>query len=230
LTLLETATVELPDDAQRRLAALARWRKRSRLVRFYRRALPFAMMLLLLFGIGWVAVRAVMAAYLAPKETAATIHLLHPRFYGRNEKNQPYVLSASEAVRDGAEPNRIGLTSPVMEQAVGAPSPQVVSSDRGAYNEQGRLLDLFGHVKASDGQGNHFFSETARVDMPRNMVSGRTAVSGYGPQGTFSASSYVIYDKGDRVVLNGNVHAHLLNHPSQETSRPVSQPKEGKAQ
>lgn len=226
----DPAAAEFSHDAERRLVALARWRKRSRLVRLYRRALPLAMAALLLFGVGWVVVRAVVAALLAPPESAATIHLLHPRFYGRNDKNQPYVLSAEEAVRDGADPNRIGLTAPVMVQYVGAPAPQVVSGDRGSYNEEKRILDLFGRVKASDGQGNHFASETARIDMPKNMVSGRSPVSGYGPQGTFSASSYVIYDKGDRVDLNGDVHAHLLTHPSSTTApNPAAQGQEDKA-
>lgn len=200
-------------DAERRLAALARWRKRSSLVRFYRRALPGAMALIVLFGVGWVAVRELAAEIGAP-ESAGTIHLLNPRFYGRNDKGQPYVMSAQEAVRDGADPDRIALVRPVMSVEAGNPQPETVMSERGTYHERARLLDLFGDVRASDGQGDHFASAAAHVDMPKNSVTGQTPVSGYGPRGTFSAAAYAIYDKGDRVVLIGNVHTHLLNSPA----------------
>ena len=37
-------------------------------------------------------------------------------------------------------------------------------------------------------------------------------MNGYGPDGTISASSYAIYDKGQHIVLTGNVHTHLVNH------------------
>lgn len=207
-------------EAARRLAALARWRKRSELVRFYRRALPAAMIALILFGVGWVAVRALTAG-MHKGESVGSIHLLHPTFYGRNDRGERYILKADEAVRDGADPNRIALSSPKMWQFTDAPLPQTVVANRGVYLEKERLLDLYGDVQATDGQGYHFRSEFAHVDMPKNSVVGQTAMSGYGPSGTISASSYAVYDKGQHLVFRGAVHTHLVNVQS---SKPAATP------
>jgi lipopolysaccharide export system protein LptC len=202
----------LSADAARRISALARWRKRSELVHFYRRALPAAMIALVLFGVGWVLVRALMSLGLG-REAVGTIHLLHPTFYGRNERGERYILRADEAVRSGDNPDRIALTQPRLWEYSTAPLPETVTSATGVYHEKEKLLDLFGHVKASDGAGNHFASETAYVNMRRNSVVGQTAAYAYGPQGTISASSYAIYDKGQHIIFTGNVHTHLVNNP-----------------
>jgi lipopolysaccharide export system protein LptC len=202
----------LSADAERRIEALARWRKRSQLVHFYRRALPAAMVALLLFGVGWVVVRALMSLGLGG-EAVGTIHLLHPTFYGRNERGERYILRADEAVRAGDNPDRIALTQPKLWEYSTAPEPETVSSATGIYHEKEKLLDLFGHVKASDGAGNHFGSETAYVNMRRNSVVGQTAAFASGPQGTISASSYAVYDKGQHIIFTGNVHTHLVNNP-----------------
>jgi lipopolysaccharide export system protein LptC len=202
----------LSADAVRRVQALARWRKRSQLVHFYRRALPATMIALVLFGLGWVAVRALMSLGLGG-EAIGTIHLLHPTFYGRNERGERYILRAAEAVRAGDNPDRIALSQPKLWEYSTAPQPETVSSATGVYHEKEKLLDLFGHVQASDGAGNHFASETAYVNMRRNSVVGQTAAFASGPQGTISASSYAIYDKGQHVIFTGNVHTHLVNNP-----------------
>ncbi len=206
-------------DVARRVIAFERWRRRSHLVHFYRRALPAAMIAILLFAAGWVLVRSL--AKRLGLEGVGTIHMLHPRFYGRNDKGESYVMSATEAVRSGADPDTIALTLPKMVQQSGAPQPQVLTADRGLYHEKARLLNLYGHVRATDGQDNHFASTFAHIDMPRNFVTGQSPMSGYGPSGTISASSYAIYDKGAHIVLTGNVHSHLVNH---STPKPAAQP------
>ncbi len=206
-------------DIARRVVAFERWRKRSRLVHFYRRALPAGMVAIVLFAVSWVLVHSLAKRLV---EGVGTIHMLHPRFYGRNDKGESYVMSADEAVRSGADPDRIALTHPKMVQSTkSAPAPEVLTALRGVYHEKTRLLDLYGHVQASDGQGNHFATEFTHLDMPKNSAVGQSAMSGYGPDGTIAASSYGIYDKGQHIVLTGNVHTHLVNH---STSKPAASP------
>lgn len=198
-------------DAERRLAALAKWRKRSQLVHFYRRALPAAMVALILFGLGWVAVRALISMGMGGDSIGA-IHLLNPTFYGRNERGERYVLKAREAIRSGVDPDHIALTEPRLWEYTTAPQPETVVARTGVYHEKAKLLDLFGKVVATDGQGNRFASETAYVNMRNNSVTGQTAAFASGPQGTISGSSYAVYDKGQHVIFTGNVHTHLVNN------------------
>jgi lipopolysaccharide export system protein LptC len=198
-----------PEELARRAKALARWRKRSELVHFYRRALPVTMAVLAAICVGWIVVRSLIAHFHAAPDVA-TIHMLHPVYYGRNDDGQPYTMKASLAVRDGFDPDRISLTAPSYSQITAAPAPEVVTADRGLYNDKTKLLDLYGHVRATDGKDNHFESDFAHVDMNKSDVSGKVPMYAYGPSGTLRAQSYVILNKGQHMFFMGAVHSHLL--------------------
>ena len=216
LTLGSMRAAEPPPatDLQRRAAALAKWRKRSEQVRFFRRALPATIAAILVFGVGWVLVRAVVAAFSGSDRDVGTIHLLNPIFYGRNEKGQPYVMTASEAVRSGADPDRIALMNPGLKQYNGNPSPMTVNALHGVYHEQNRLMDLTGHVVATDGKGYRFLSEFAHVDMPKSSVVGQVHCYGDGPGGSITSDAYRIYDKGQHAIFTGHVFNRLITAKS----------------
>jgi lipopolysaccharide export system protein LptC len=211
------------EEVARRTAALARWRKRSELVHFYRRALPATMAALGVICIGWIAVRSLIAHFREAPDVA-TIHMLHPIYYGRNDQGQPYKMSASLAVRDAVDPDRIALTKPSYIQTLDAPGPEVVTADRGLYNDKTKLLDLYGHVRATDGKDNHFESEFAHVDLNKSDVSGKVPMYAYGPSGTLRAQSYVILNKGQHMFFVGAVHSHLLATPSTPTQPALGKP------
>jgi lipopolysaccharide export system protein LptC len=215
----------LSPDLVRRAQALARWRRRSEQIRFFRKALPAAMIGIVVFGAGWVGVRSIISA-LSQAEELGSIHLINPTFYGRNDKGELYIMSAREAVRQGDDPDRIALTAPDLKQyPVGAPEPMTTHALHGVYHEQKRLLDLTGRVVATDGRGNTFTSEFAHVDMPKNSVVGNSHVYSYGPQGSISADSYQVYDKGQHAIFTGHTKTHLTNQPAPKLPpRPAAQP------
>jgi lipopolysaccharide export system protein LptC len=205
------------EEVARRATALARWRKRSELVHFYRRALPTTIAVLAAICVAWIGGRSLIAHFRAAPNVA-TIHLLHPTYYGRNDEGQPYQMKASLAVRDGADPDRISLTDPSYTQATAAPAPEVVTADRGVYHEKSKLLDLYGHVRATDGKDNHFESDFAHVDLNKSDVSGKVPMYAYGPSGTLRAQSFVILHKGQHMFFNGAVHSHLIMTSSKPTA------------
>jgi lipopolysaccharide export system protein LptC len=213
-------------DLERRAIALAKWRKRSRQVQFFRKALPAAIAAILIFGVGWVAVRAVIALILSNDHDVATIHLLNPVFYGRNEKGQPYVMTASEAVRDGADPDRVFLTNPGMKQSNGNPQPMTVRALHGVYYDSKKLLDLSGDVVATNGGGDTFHSQFAHVDMQHNSVVGNVHCWGDGPSGKMSADAYQVYDKGDHMIFTGHVYNRIITASSNKgAANPAAAPK-----
>jgi len=197
------------EELARRAEALARWRKRSELVHFYRRALPTTMAALGVICVAWIGIRSLIAQFHAAPDVA-TIHMLHPIYYGRNDQGQPYKMSASLAVQNNIDPDRIALTDPSYTQTVAAPEPEVVTADRGVYHKATKLLDLYGHVRATDGKDNHFESEFAHVDMNKSDVSGKVPMYAYGPSGTLRAQSYLILNKGQHMFFIGAVHSHLI--------------------
>ncbi|WP_174299818.1 LPS export ABC transporter periplasmic protein LptC [Caulobacter sp. S45] len=214
-------------DLARRAAALERWRRRSRQVQFFRKALPAAIAAIMLLGLGWVGVRALLSALARADKELGSIHLINPAFYGRNEKGELYIMSASEAVRDAGDPDRITLVNPdLLQYPAGAPAPMTTKALHGVYHEAHKLLDLIGNVVATDGRGYTFESQVAHVDMRRNSALGNAHVHSYGPSGFILADAYQVYDKGQHAIFTGHVHTHLTNKPDvrgpvQPAARPV---------
>ena len=213
-------------DLARRAAALERWRRRSRQVQFFRKALPAAIGAIMLLGVGWVGVRALLSAFARADKELGSIHLINPSFYGRNEKGELYIMSASEAVRDASDPDRITLVNPdLLQYPAGAPAPMTTKALHGLYHEAHKLLDLSGNVVATDGRGYTFESQVAHINMRLNSAVGNAHVHSYGPSGSILADAYQVYDKGQHAIFTGNVHTHLTNKPdARGPARPAAKP------
>ena len=216
----------LSPDLARRAKALSRWRKRSRQVHFFRKALPAGIVAIMLFGISWVGLRAILSAFARSNRELGSIHLINPRFYGRNEKGELYIMAASEAVRDASDPDRITLVNPDLQQyPAGAPAPMTSRALHGVYHEEHKLLDLAGNVVSTDGRGYTFRSQIAHVDMVHSSAVGNAHVFSDGPSGSISADAYKVYDKGQHAIFTGHVHTHLTNQPTPKTTpRPAANP------
>jgi hypothetical protein len=90
---------------------MADWRRRSRLVSRFRRGLPIAIALLLLGLLGAVVTATLMGRDDEDETNPTTIRMLNPRFLGRDENNQAFVLSATKAARlGGTTGTRLRLT------------------------------------------------------------------------------------------------------------------------
>ncbi len=159
--------------------------------------------------IGWVVAKTFQSWTAAPV-AGGEIRMIHPRFFGRNNKNQPYTITAEEAVRDNRDINRVALTQPRLSMQTDAPGPVLAQSDRGLLNEATHLLQMNGAVKVNDGRGYVFLSESALLDTQTHRAEGHNHVTGDGPLGHFDANAYVIDEKGGHAVLTGQVHTHLL--------------------
>jgi lipopolysaccharide export system protein LptC len=195
-------------DAERLHAAMAKWRRRSHLIRFFRRALPTAMALMVLGLLAWVAWRAV--THPTPKEEqSVSIRMLNPRFRGRDDEGRPFTLAASEAARDSRDFQRVILKNPFVSLQDDGSGPMTVRAQRGVYNERTLIMVLEGAVHMVDPSGWVFDTERAIVDTNRNRVSGDRPVVGVGPAGRIAASSYVVYNQGERVVFRGGVRTTL---------------------
>ena len=194
-------------EMARRMASLQRWRARSKIVRFYRRALPAAILAICICLVGWIGIRAALSVF--ADVGSATIRMLNPRFYGRDDNGRSYRLDAKEAVRDGREPDKVYLTGPGMVLDAGPAKSFKIQGLTGIYNQQTRVLQLDGHVRIEDGRGYRFLSDHAVIDPKKDLISGNSSVVGEGPLGRVAASSYAVYDQGARVVFQGNVHTLL---------------------
>jgi lipopolysaccharide export system protein LptC len=198
-------------DPQRLAKAMERWRRRSRLIRFWRKALPALMVLISAGVLTQVVVRTVFGAH-GPTAREQEIRMLSPKFFGRDQSGRPYTVTAKDAVRDPVHNERVSLNQPHMVlQSLNGDPPTTVYSATGLYNETTKMLALDGQVHLDDGKGDLFISEHALVDTDAGTVDGRSPVTGTGPLGQTAASSYAVKDKGKDILFIGHVKSHIVN-------------------
>ncbi|MCA3718968.1 MAG: LPS export ABC transporter periplasmic protein LptC, partial [Brevundimonas sp.] len=131
------------------------------------------------------------------------IRLDNPMFHGQDAEGRSFVMGAEGAVREPAT-GRFRLNGRVRRLNLGGARVTEMTADAGIYNEAERSVTIGPNVRISDG-GSGFVLTTpeAVVNTATGVVTGDRGVEGRGPMGTISATSYAIYEQGQRVVFSG---------------------------
>jgi lipopolysaccharide export system protein LptC len=209
------------NDIQRRQRLLLKWRRHSNLIHTLRRVLPVLCIVMLLALGGWTLVTTLFSRQgAASRSSAPGIHMLKPDFQGRDEKGQPYNVTADSAVRDDADPARVILEAPVFTLGSGLEQTHV-RARHGVYRDDTRILNLTGDVHLENAEGYHFVTEHVVIDTQKNNVDGETHIDGHGPLGQIAASSYAVRDGGAHVFFTGQVKARIENHHAPVGAQPA---------
>ena len=190
-------------DEARVAQAGERWRARSRRVKLYRRVLPIVILTLAGGALTWTVFRTVMSGVERKASESREIRLDNPMFHGQDAQGRSFVIGAKGAIRDPAT-GYFRLVGPLLKLNLGGRKVTELTADGGTYIETSRKVVIGPNVKISDG-GSGFVLTTpeAVVDTNTGVVTGDKGVQGQGPLGTINASSYAIYDQGQRVVFSG---------------------------
>ena len=190
------------DEARVALAG-ERWRARSRRVKLYRRVLPIVILMLAGGALTWTVFRTVMSGVERKASESREIRLDNPMFHGQDAQGRSFVVGAKGAIRDPAT-GYFRLVGPLLKLNLGGRKVTELTADGGTYVETSRRVVIGPNVRISDG-GSGFVLTTpeAVVDTNTGVVTGDKGVQGQGPLGTINASSYAIYDQGQRVVFSG---------------------------
>ena len=190
-------------DEVRVAQAGERWRARSRRVKLYRRVLPIVILMLAGGALTWTVFRTVMSGVERKASETREIRLDNPMFHGQDAQGRSFVVGAKGAIRDPAT-GHFRLVGPLLKLNLGGRKVTELTADGGTYIETSRKVVIGPNVKISDG-GSGFVLTTpeAVVDTNTGVVTGDKGVQGQGPLGTINASSYAIYDQGQRVVFSG---------------------------
>ncbi len=192
------------EDEARLAEAAAKWRVRSRRVKLYRRLLPILIVVLAGGALTWTVFRTVMSGVEREAAQSREVRLDNPRFFGQDAQGRSFLIGAEGAVRDPAT-GRFRLNGPVLRLNLGGRKVTEMTARAGIYDEVKRTVTLGPDVRISDG-GSGFTLTTpeAVVDTATGITTGNKGIAGRGPLGTISASSYAIYDQGERVVFKGS--------------------------
>jgi lipopolysaccharide export system protein LptC len=181
-----------------------RWKRRSRLIRALRVALPAAIAAVIAAMLFFVVQNAIAGARGQPQnDPDAPIQLVNPRFVGRDDKGRAYVLTAATATRDPKEYQRVVL---IFDEE--GDQPLRITARSGVFHEERRTLNLDGGVKLNGGDLN-FDTASSIFDTATGELSGAGQIQGSGALGEIIAKSYGVYDKGDRMVFKGGVRTRI---------------------
>ena len=208
-----------PESTRRLLAKL---RRRSLVIHFWRGALPALIIAGLIALLGWAGYRTFAELSVSGRQGGA-IRMVNPEFHGRNKTGQPYVVTAEAAVRDSAHPERLALTEPRLVMQTLTRGEVHGAAHTGLYDESAHILTLWNGVTMVDGLGYHFKSPTARVDTLTDKAEGHDGSETTGPLGRAVGDSYFIDDKTGHTVLTGHVLTHLIPHSAQPAPQSTSQ-------
>lgn len=88
----------------------------------------------------------------------------------------------------------------------------MIAGDRGVYHEDSRILVLRGHVRADKANEGRFATDEAVVNTSTGAVTGPSGLAGQTALGEVRSHAFDVYDKGNRVIFRGGVHARLNPH------------------
>lgn len=186
----------------------ARWRRRSRLIRQLRVLLPLLIAVILLTLAGFVVRSTLLGREAAPKEANAPIKLVNPRFVGKDDKGRAFVITATTAVRDENDYQRVLLEKPALVMDAEGANPTRVAAKAGVYREDRKLLNLEGGV-SMNGADTAFNTLSSIFNTATGELEGQGEISGSSSLGEITAKSYGVYDKGERLVFKGGVRGRL---------------------
>jgi len=187
-------------------------RVHSRFVRVLRVVLPIIMIAVVGVLATLVGVHAVRRHQSARVEATAPIRMVNPHFFGRDNRGRAYTLGASQASRDEHSFQKVLLQNPALTLDVGGPHPSNLTADLGVYMEDTRMLYLKGHVRGANDNASRVATDQAVVDTRTGVVNGASAIDTNTPLGALNSRSFDVYNKGDRVIFKGGVHARLNQH------------------
>ena len=200
----EPVETRMAADEARVAATAKAFRSRSRRVQLARRILPVVIIVLAGGTVSWIVLRSVMSDVERKAGTSREVTLENSRFLGQDNEGRSFVVGFKRAVRD-AETSRYRLEGPALRLNLGGRKVTTLTADGGFYDEASKTVTIGPNVRISDGgSGLVMATPEAVVDTATGVITGNKGVQGTGPLGTINASSYAIYEQGERVVFSGS--------------------------
>ena len=149
-------------------------------------------------------------------KTVDTLSMLKPHYFGTDEKNMPFTITADVATQVDPKALVVSMENPVADLTQKSGSSVVVNSDFGFFRQRDETLDLMGHVDLYQETGYELHTESARVEMDEGNVIGDEYVHGQGPSGTIEGEGFRLWDHGRTIVTTGKSKAVLTMAKSEK--------------
>ncbi len=139
----------------------------------------------------------------AVKPTPDSMQITNARYAGRDDKNQPFTVTAETIRQPNIDEPFIGLTLPKADIMMADETWAALTAVDGTYDRELQILTLQGDVSFFHDLGYEFKTQSARVDLQAGGAAGDEPIFGQGPFGLVEAQGFRIYERGARVRLLG---------------------------
>lgn len=138
-----------------------------------------------------------------------TQSMSNPRYYGTDNKNQPYILTAEIATQIDQQTQAVQLEKPIADLVRQGGGGMVGNSELGIFQQRDNTLELYGHVDLYQDKGYEVHSDSAHVDVLPGNAHGEEKTHGRGPAGTVEGEGFRLWDRGERIMFTGKARAVL---------------------
>ena len=146
---------------------------------------------------------------LLEESTADTLNMTNARYYGTDEKGQPYSVTAANVRERPDDDPAVDLTAPQADISLADGSWLSISASAGVYNREAQKLNLNGSVSLYQDQGNEFHTSSAQIDLEKGEATGSEPVNSQGPFGSLDAAGFSMSETGKVVYFSGPAHLVL---------------------
>lgn len=140
---------------------------------------------------------------LLEESTADTLNMTNARYYGTDEKGQPYSVTAANVRERPDDDPAVDLTAPQADISLADGSWLSISARTGVYDRDQQKLNLDGNVALYQDQGNEFHTSSAHIDLEKGEASGNEPVVTQGPFGSLSAAGFSMSETGKVIYFVG---------------------------
>ncbi|MBY0431509.1 MAG: LPS export ABC transporter periplasmic protein LptC [Rhodospirillales bacterium] len=143
-----------------------------------------------------------------------TLSMVAPRYFGMDERGQPFSVTAEIATQTEAGTNAVvTLEAPKADMTMSNGSGVVVTADIGYFRQRDNVVDLSGSVDLFHDRGFEVHTTSARINMATGNVSGDEPVRGHGTFGEIEGEGFHLSERGAQVRVFGKSRALL--YPNQ---------------
>jgi lipopolysaccharide export system protein LptC len=142
----------------------------------------------------------------APKEE---ITVTDSRFTGFDKNDQPFSISARNALQDENDARKVRLQWVDAEVRQKSGQQIAIKSNEAVYDSSSKTIDLRGDVRISSTGGFDARMAQARVDIDRHRLRSDVPVIVVHPRGVIQANGMEIDDDGARILFFNRVKARF---------------------
>ncbi len=196
----------------------------SRFVGRLKIALPLAAGVLAVAVLAWPQITQGWRATAAAAMLTSGIERLtmaNPRYYGVDQKDQGYSVTADQAIQADSEHNTVELKKPKGEMALEDGSNLEIDAQSGFYSRLDKSLDLSGGVNLYHDNGYEVHTQSAQIDLDAGAASGTQPVQGSGSFGEIESEGFHLTDRGKNIVFTGKSKLTLRNTSALGKEQPM---------